>query len=204
MFRALEGVAPLSEGLKYCEQLLVIDLIVELHWLHAARVEHDWVDVAIVGGDLGDDRSDRIVRSVSLNNNRSVRVEMHQDGGLGEGSLEGLERLGVVRAPSERGVLAGEVNQGDDDLGEPNNESAIGFGEPQECLDCLKISQGWPDADSISFGHVHGDASGSDHEAQELNLLHVEQAFLGFRVQVVLAKALQDTLDMNLMLFQGV
>src|SRR5882724_7961515 len=70
MCRALEVVAPLSEGLKYCEQLLIVDLVVELHWLQAAQVERDRVDVAIVGGDLGDDRSDGIVRSVSLNNNR--------------------------------------------------------------------------------------------------------------------------------------
>jgi len=39
-------------------------------------------------------------------------LKMCQDGGLGEGSLEGFERLGVVRAPSEQGVLAGEANQG--------------------------------------------------------------------------------------------
>src|SRR5882724_10495304 len=36
MCRALEVVAPLLEGLEYCEQLFVIDLVVELHWLHAA------------------------------------------------------------------------------------------------------------------------------------------------------------------------
>src|SRR5882724_8890347 len=83
MCRALKVVAPLSEGLKYCEQLFVIDLVVELCWLHAVQVEHDRVDVAIVGGDLGDYHSDRIFRSVSLNNNRIVRVEMCQDGGLG-------------------------------------------------------------------------------------------------------------------------
>src|SRR5882724_4236227 len=74
MCRALEVVAPLSEGLEYCEQLLVVDLVVELRWLHTAQVESNRVDVAIIGGDLGDDRSDRIVRSVSLNNNRIVRV----------------------------------------------------------------------------------------------------------------------------------
>jgi len=86
----------------------------------------------------------------------------------------------MVGAPSERGVLAGEVNQGNDDVGEPNNESVIEVGEPQDCLDFLEISRGWPDTDSIGLGHVHGDASGGDHEAQELNLLHVEQALLGF------------------------
>src|SRR5882724_9207057 len=36
MCRALEVVAPLSEGLEYCEQLLIVDLVVELCWLHAA------------------------------------------------------------------------------------------------------------------------------------------------------------------------
>src|SRR5882724_5220579 len=141
MCRALEVVAPLSEGLEYGEQFLIVDLVVELCQLHTARVEHDWVDVTIIRGDLGDDHGDRIVRSVSLNNNRIVRVEMHQDGGLGEGSLEGLECLGVVGAPSERGVLVGEVNQGDEDVREPNNESVIEVGEPQERLDCLEISQ---------------------------------------------------------------
>src|SRR5882724_1264898 len=105
---------------------------------------------------------------------------MCQDGGLGEGSLEGFEHLGVVKAPSEWGVLAGEANQGNDDVGEPNNESVIEVGKPQECLDCLEISRGRPDADSIGLGCVHGDASGSDPEAQELNLLRVEQALLGF------------------------
>src|SRR5882724_5595474 len=101
MCRALQVVAPLSEGLKYGEQFLVIDLVVELRWLHAAGVECDRVDVAIIGGDLGDDCSDCIVRSISLNNNRIVRVEMCQDGCLGEGSLEGFKCLGVVGAPSE-------------------------------------------------------------------------------------------------------
>src|SRR5882724_11755083 len=129
---------------------------------------------------------------------------MHQDGGLGEGSLEGFECLSVVGAPSEWGVLAGEANQGNDNVGGPNNESTIEVGKPQEHLDCLEISWGWPDADSISLGRVHGDASGGDHEAQELNLLRVEQALLGFQVQVVLAKVLQDASDMNLMLFQRV
>src|SRR5882724_10748594 len=126
---------------------------------------------------------------------------MCQDGGLGEGSLEGFEHLGVVRAPSEWGVLAGEANQGNDDVGEPNNESAIEVSKPQECLDCLEISWGQPDADSVSLGRVHGDASGSDHKTQELNFLHVEQALLRFGVQVIFAKMFQDALDVGPMIF---
>jgi len=159
------------------------------------------VDVTIVGGDLGDDRCNHIVRSISFDNDGIVGVEMHQDGCLGKGCLEGLKCLGVVRAPGEWGVLSHEVNQGDDDVRESYNELAIEVGEPQKCLDCFEVGWGWPDTDHVSFGHVHGDASGGDHKAQELNLLHVEQAIFGFGVQVILTKMLQDMSDMNLMIF---
>src|SRR5882724_10382107 len=125
---------------------------------------------------------------------------MSQDGGLGEGRLQGSECLSMVRAPSKQGVFAGEANQGNDDVGEPDNESAIEIGESQEHLDCLKISRGQPGADSVGLGGVHGDASGSNHKAQELNVLHVEQTLFGFGVQVVFAKTFQDSSDMNPML----
>src|SRR5882724_6120288 len=164
MGRALEVVAPVSEGLEYCKQFLIVDLVVELHWLHAAQVEHDWVDVTIIGGNLGDDCSDRIVRSVSLNNNRIVRVEMCQNGGLCEGCFEGFKRLGVVGAPDEWGVLVGEMNQRYDDVREPHNESAIKVGETQEGLDCLEVSWGRPDADHVGLGSVHRYASGGNYE----------------------------------------
>ena len=94
---------PLSEGLEDGKQLLVIELVIELIWLHAVQVEGDHVDVAIIRGDLGDDCCNHIVRSISFNNNRVVRVKMCQVGCLGEGSLEGLECCGVVRAPGEWG-----------------------------------------------------------------------------------------------------
>src|SRR5882724_3588859 len=119
MCRALEVVAPLSEGLEYGKQFFVIDLVVELRWLHAAGVECDLVD----------DRRNCIVRRVSLNHNGVVRVEMRQDGGLCEGRFEGFKRLGVVGAPDERGILSGEANQGDDNVGEPHDESAIKVSE---------------------------------------------------------------------------
>ena len=52
---------------------------------------------------------------------RIIRVEMSQDGCLGEGVFEGLEHLGVVGAPGERGVLACEANQGDDNVRKPHS-----------------------------------------------------------------------------------
>jgi len=69
-------------------------------------------------------------------------------------------------------------------------------------MDYLEINQGWPDTDSFSLGSVHGEASGSDHKAQELDLLSVEQTLLGFEVQVILAKMIQDMLDVDLVIFK--
>src|SRR5882724_2791774 len=202
MCRALKVVAPLSEGLEYGEQFFVVDLVVEFRWLHAVGVECDRVDVTIVGGDLGDDCSDCIVRSIGLNDNGVVRVEMCQDGGLCEGCFEGFKHLGVVGAPDEQGILSGKANQGDDDVGEPLNELTIKVGKTQECLDCFEVSRGQPDTDCIGLCGVHRDASGSNHKAQELNLLRVEQALFGFGVQVVFVKTFQDSSGMNPMLFQ--
>src|SRR5882724_10879385 len=80
----------------------------------------------------------------------------------------------------------------------------IEVGEAQECLDCFEISQGQPPTDCVGLGSAHGNASGGDHETQELNPLHMKQALLRFGVQVILTKVLQDTSDMDLMIFQGV
>src|SRR5882672_192655 len=129
MCRALQIVAPLSEGLKYCQELLVVDFIVELGRLHTAGVECDWVDVTIIRGNLGDDSCNSIIGSISFNNNGIMRVEMCQYGCRGEGRFEGSERLRLIGIPGKRGDLAGEMNEGDDNVREPNNESAIEVGE---------------------------------------------------------------------------
>ena len=92
-------------------------------------VECDRVDVPIVRGDLGDNSCNRIIGSVSLNNNWIIRVEMCQDRCCGKDMFEGPECLDVVGAPYERGVLASEMNEGDDNVGEPQNESTVEVGE---------------------------------------------------------------------------
>ena len=54
---------------------------------------------------------------------------MCQYGCRSEGVFKGFECLRMIGTPGERGVLVGETNEGDDDVREPNNESAIEVGE---------------------------------------------------------------------------
>jgi len=61
-------------------------------------------------GDLGDDHSDCIIRSVSFNNNGFIRVEMRQDGCLSKGCLSVFEQLVWLGAQVNRVSLPGEVN----------------------------------------------------------------------------------------------
>ena len=52
---------PLPEHFEDCQKFLVVDLIVELSWLHSSGEESNWVQVAIFGGDLGDDSNNSII-----------------------------------------------------------------------------------------------------------------------------------------------
>jgi len=81
-----------------------------------------------------------------------IRVKMCQDGGLGEGSLEVSNASVWSGAPSEQGVLVGEVNQGNDDVGEPNNESVIEVGNPKNAWTALRLVRVGQDADCVGFG----------------------------------------------------
>ena len=58
---AFKVVAPLLEGFKDCQELLVIDLVVKLGGLHSMGVKSNRVQVTVVGRDLGNNGSDGVV-----------------------------------------------------------------------------------------------------------------------------------------------
>jgi len=153
-------------------------------------------------GNLGDDCSDRIVRSVSLNNNQFVRVEMRQNGGLCEGCFEGFKHL-VWLGPQMNGVsLRVRRIRGMTMSENPTMNWREKLAKPKKAWTALRLVGVGQNTDHVGLGSVHRDARGGNHKTQELNLLCVEQALLGFGVQVVFAKTFQDTLDMDPMIFQ--
>ena len=80
----------------------------------------------------GDDGSESIVRSVSLNDNRNVWDPLGQCQSGGEGLLEGVEGFLALFGPDPRSDLAGEASEGDHDIGVERNEAMIKIGKSQK------------------------------------------------------------------------
>jgi len=77
------------------------------------------VDVTVIRGDLGDDRGDCIIRSVSFNNMGLSGLKCAKIGAWVKASLIVLNAV-VWSGPQTNGVsLRVRPNQGDDDVGEP-------------------------------------------------------------------------------------
>jgi len=73
----------------------------------------------------------------------------------------------------------GEANQGNDDVGEPNNESVIEVGEPKKAWTALRLVWGWPDLTAFGLAMSMEMPVGVTMKPRT-NLLHVEQGLLGF------------------------
>jgi len=95
-------------------------------------------------------------------------------------------------APDSTGILSGEANQGDDNVGEPHDE--IGdkkLAKPKNCLDYLEIGRRGQML-TASVWLCHRDASRGNHEAQELDLLRWNKHSSGLECKSYSRKAIQD------------
>ncbi|KIM65451.1 hypothetical protein SCLCIDRAFT_112528, partial [Scleroderma citrinum Foug A] len=106
--RALQVVSPGFEGLKNSEELLVMCVIVQLRHGECARVEGNWLNLAIRTGD-GQDTGDRIVQSVGFNGNRGARLIVSKDGSCCEGLLQPIKGTSTVLREVPRGIFPSKL-----------------------------------------------------------------------------------------------
>ena len=76
---------PDFEHFKYCEQFLVVDVMIELRWGKSPRVKGDRMNLAIGRRYGGKDSSKGIVRGVHFNDKRCAWNPVSQDWRGGEG-----------------------------------------------------------------------------------------------------------------------
>ena len=63
---ALQVISPGLECLKYCQEFLVVNVVIQLRRGESAGMESDWVEFGIEGVD-GKDCSESVIRGVGFN-----------------------------------------------------------------------------------------------------------------------------------------
>ncbi|KAG6867762.1 hypothetical protein C0993_011451 [Termitomyces sp. T159_Od127] len=101
---ALKVGPPLLEGFDNGEELLVVDVVVELHGDHQAGVESNGPELVIAGVLLQEYTGNGVVGGVAFEDNGERGVEVAEDGGRGEGFLEEGEYTLAPAVPVPRGA----------------------------------------------------------------------------------------------------
>src|SRR3954452_304004 len=151
-------------------------------------MESDGVDLT-VGGRLGKDSHNGIIRRICFNNDGSVRIPMRQDGSSGKRGLQILKRFPALRGKVPWSILARKTSEGNDDAGVILDESTIEVGEPKEGLDVADFSGFRPVLDRFDFGRVHSKSVRRKNKTKVLNSLGVELAFVGASVKCLLSES---------------
>ena len=72
--------------------------------------------------------------------------------------FEECEHLLTIRGPIPVGTLASESSKQDGHVGVVSNETAVEISEPEEGLNVLDFSQGWPVPNDLDLRFIHLEA----------------------------------------------
>src|SRR5436190_783965 len=119
-------------------------------------MESDGVDLT-VGGRLGKDSRNGIIRRICFNNDLGIRIPMRQNRSSGKRSLQILKRFPALRSKVPRSILARKASEGNDDAGVILDEATIEVGEPKEGLDVADFLGFRPVLDRFDFVSPSGE-----------------------------------------------
>ena len=136
-------------------------VVVQLGHSECSQIESDWADFTIGTGG-GKDTSNCIVGGVGFDNEERIRLIMGKDGSYHEGYFEGIEQMLTLLREVSRGVLSGELSEGNHDVGVVVDELTIEVGEAQKGLDILYPSGLRPVADGLDFVLGHRQSRGCE------------------------------------------
>src|SRR6266581_4453955 len=107
---------------------------------------------------------------------------MCQDGGRHEGVFEKMESGTTVIRENPRGPFAGEVRQGDHNVGVLVDETLVEVCEAKEQLNVLDLTGFGPVLDGFHFLGGHGKSSWGKDIPKVLHSIHMELALLGIGI----------------------
>src|SRR5882724_5976884 len=150
---------PSFESFKNCEELFVMDIIIDFWGRKSPGVECNRVQVTIRSHN-GKDSGECIVRGISLDRNLSVRNPMVKDWSCGENLFKCFKGGMALIREMPGGTLAGKTCEWDCDFGISVDETMVEVGKAEERLNILDFSWCWPILDNLDFVWGHGEALG--------------------------------------------
>src|SRR5258708_20245172 len=159
------------------QHLLIMDMVVMFHIRESFRHESDWL-VCTVCLCRGEDRSSCKVGGVAFKVEATRLGGEGEDGGRGDGLLQGIEHLLLSWAPDPPLGLVGEGIEGASNIGEVTDKLPIEVHKAKEGLDLLDLHWGWPLHDSMDLHWIHTDVVLQNDQSKVLDLLLLELAFL--------------------------
>ena len=189
-------VTPNPEGLEDGQQLLVVDVVVEFSPIERPRVERNRMNFTRLRVDR-QDSSESIVRGISLDDDRTIRLPVEQDRSGSEGLLQVLEGGASLIGEEERGTLTGEAGQRNDDVGVVVDEATIEVSEAQERLNVLHVARFRPVLNDFDLSRRHRQTTRGKDIPKVFDGLAMELALLRLGIEAMLAKTSQHLTNMH-------
>ncbi|KDQ31746.1 hypothetical protein PLEOSDRAFT_1028736, partial [Pleurotus ostreatus PC15] len=131
---------------------------------------------------------------VRLHDKRRVRYPMRKHGGRGERSFERVEGVACCLIPIPGQSFARATGQRDHNIRVVPDEAAVEIGKAEEGLYVANLPRFRPVLDRLDFRIIHGKTLRGENVAEIFHSVRVEFAFVGARVEFVLAEPTENLL----------
>jgi len=157
MFRTLNKVPPLLEGLDDCQHLLVVDLVVPFNGGQGFGEEGNQVPLLVFRGYLGEDHTRCKVGAVGFDVEGSGRVGRDEDRSGSDTSLQPSECSALGLSPMPTKIVSGQVKERAGVFREVSDEPSVEVGESEEGLYLFLVRRSGPLSNTSNLDWVHCD-----------------------------------------------
>ena len=170
---ALQVMSPRFESLKYCEEFLVVNVVVEFRRSESPGVKSDWVEF-VVGGENRKDCSEGVVGGVGFDDDLGVRYPMGKNRSTSEGLLKSPKRLPTSIGEVPGYTFPSESGERNYDVGVLFYKSTIEITKAKEGLNVLNVPRLWSFQDCLNLVGRHPEALRREHIAEIFNSFGME------------------------------
>jgi hypothetical protein len=125
-------VSPYPKSFIDCQELFVMDIIIQFGGSECSGMESNWMNLSIVWRDNGLDRCEGAIRSIGFKEDQSIWNPMSQYWSSGEGFFQGHESHLAVFGEIPFDSFLGESGEQNGDVRVVVNDVSIEVSKPKE------------------------------------------------------------------------